>query len=129
MVQAINHRNQSSIYNFNGLGVLTSNIQNNITKDYIIDYTAQVPRELAEVQENISIAYNYGGRNRLSANVQDSALYYHNDMLGSARYLTDSTGMVQATTLYDEWGGITKNKPYRADSIERTWLKDTQEIL
>ena len=117
MVEAKNHQNQSSIYNFNGLGVLTSNIQNDITKDYIIDYTAPVPRELVELQGNLNIAYNYAGRSRLSTDVQGNTLYYHNDILGSARYLTDPTGTVRATTLYDEWGGVTKNKPYQSDNI------------
>jgi len=39
MVKGVNTLGQESIYNFNGLGVLTGN-DGAVSKDYVVDYTA-----------------------------------------------------------------------------------------
>ena len=46
-----NRYGKRSIYKFNGAGVLVNN-SGEMNKDYVVDYTAYVPRELTEVQDN-----------------------------------------------------------------------------
>ena len=108
MIEGISHEKRTSSYQFNGLGCLVSHGQNTDTKDYLLDYTQQVPQELLEIQERRSIAYSYLGRDKLTAltatSLEQVALNYHHDMLGSVRYATDQQGQVQLSNIYSEWG-------------------------
>jgi RHS repeat-associated protein len=114
MVMGKNRYGKRSIYNFNGAGVLVNN-SGEVNKDYVVDYTAYVPRKLTEVQDNsIAFKYVYGGRNKVSAHisskVEKTKLQYHSDRLGSTTYLTDGKGNIQAMASYDEWGNRTRHE-------------------
>jgi hypothetical protein len=86
-----------------------------------VDYTSYVPRELTEIQDNsIGFKYVYGGRNRISATINNKAekvkMRYHSDRLGSTTHLTDDNGKIQAMACYDEWGNRTKHETFTLTS-------------
>jgi len=115
MVRGTNKEGVDSVYSFNGLGALVNNTATT-SRDFVLDYTAFVPRELTEVRDNqVALKYAYAAGNRISADVTANTgktkLNYHNDRLGSAVYLTDAQGILQASANYDEWGNRTNILP------------------
>ncbi len=114
MVKGTNKDGESSIYNFNALGVLI-NHSDRVNKDYVVDYTSFVTRELVETQDQdngLNLRYAYAGLKRISANIVSNddkvKMFYHNDRLGSAVLATDNIGKVRAKANYDEWGNRSK---------------------
>ena len=98
-----------------------------IDKSYVIDYTSGIHNYLMKYEsgspDSLSYRYVYANEAKLSVNVSpvtqaagdliengEIRLYYHNDRLGSARYLSSGkTGKIASWTAYDEWGQITHN--------------------
>ena len=112
MVKGTNKDGESSAYRYNGLNVLVGNIDK-ANKDYVIDYTYPIPRELLEYRDGMDFKYVYSGRNHLSVDIKngvdDMKLFYHNDRLGSVVFAADNDDKVKARTIHDEWGNISSS--------------------
>ena len=99
-------------YEYDGDGNLCEKItkdgNDNITahSQYFYDYSADLPRVLAEVDvlNGNVIDYTYG--NRLYGKYDSAMYYYHQDGLNNILAVTDASGCVKNTYAYDDFGEV-----------------------
>nr|MCR5737705.1 hypothetical protein [Eubacterium sp.] len=113
-------RDRQSTYTYDGLGnPITEQTrsqyytnQTNVTKDYIYDYTEEVP------SDGVIVDYTYGdAKERMEAVITSTSVYNQTrkiynistDERGSSRWALDDVGNVMAKTSYDAWGSVTEN--------------------
>lgn len=110
---------ESSVYVYNGLGMRVSNIQvtkdsrKPVTEEYVIDYTSGENNDLcvystSEKGQYVD-SYIYAGGEQLYLNTgkpgkETQTYYIHEDVMGSASYLTEEDGTVCQRIEYDVWG-------------------------
>ncbi|CAM2069235.1 hypothetical protein SCOR_27950 [Sulfidibacter corallicola] len=87
---------------------------------YVIDGNRDVPRVLAELDENglPRLRYTLSDDALLSVQNETSSRFHHHDDLGDTLALTDETGTVTDVYRYDPWGDPTRaegetENPYR----------------
>src|SRR5205807_9140233 len=94
----------STTYAYNGDGLRTSKTVNGTTTNFMWDVADGLPLVLTDG----SNAYVYGPDGRPLEQINgSSAVFFHQDQLGSTRALTDATGTVVATYSYDNYGNTT----------------------
>jgi RHS repeat-associated protein len=94
-------------YEYNGDGNRVSMTRNGVTTRYINDEARGLVQVLAETDVNgvTQKSYTYGN-DLISMETAYSKSYYHYDGLGSVRNLTNSTGAVAASYVYDGFGKL-----------------------
>src|SRR5205807_4037827 len=94
----------SGAYAYNGDGLRTSKTINGTATNFTWDVADGLPLVLTDG----SNAYVYGPDGRPLEQINgSSAVFFHQDQLGSTRALTDATGTVVATYSYDNYGNTT----------------------
>lgn len=91
----------ASTYTYNGFGHLVSL---NGT-DYVIDYSAEIPRNLVEGEGSTAIRLVYG-LDVIKADSLTDSLYIHTDRQGSPRLGMDENGEAVAFTKLSPWGKL-----------------------
>lgn len=92
-------------YAYNGDGLRTSKTVSGSTASLLWDVASGLPLML----ESAGVRYVYGPGGAVIAQIDSggTALYYHQDHLGSTRVLTNGSGSVVATYTYDAYGSVT----------------------
>jgi RHS repeat-associated protein len=93
----------SASYSYNGDGLRATKTVSGATSQYAWDLKGGRPLT------DGSLSYVYGPGNMPLEQVSSSgsALYLHQDQLGTTRFLTDATGAIVATYGYDPYGNLT----------------------
>ena len=118
MVEGTNWKGDKSAYTYNGLGLRVNNTQTThagkvYARDYVIDYTSFENDDLMVFAEgNGQLEYEqkhvYAGSERIEQFTDkgnwERTLYVHEDVMGSTRYYTKSSGQSFAELTYDAWG-------------------------
>jgi len=93
--------NDTTTYQYNGLGDRISQMVNNVTTNYTLDLNTG----LTQVLSDGTTDYLYG--NGRIAQVNTSAEYFLGDALGSVHQMTDASGEITFARGYDPYGVVT----------------------
>ncbi len=94
--------NGTITYSYNGIGDRLSQTVNGVPTNYILDLNAG----LTQVLSDGTNTYTYG-LVRISQQRGGTPDYFLSDALGSVRQMTDQTGAITYTQMYDPYGMVT----------------------
>ena len=95
----------AATYAYNGDGLRMSKTVSGTTTQSTWDLSGSLPALI--VDGSTKYVYGAGGRPLEQIDGSGTALYFHQDQLGSTRALTNAAGAVAATFSYDAYGNIT----------------------
>jgi RHS repeat-associated protein len=95
----------SATYAYNGDGLRMSKTVSGVTTPFTWDVAEGPPLLLYD--GSTSYIYGQAGQPLEQISSSGTALYFHQDQLGSTRLLTDQSGIVQASYTYDTYGNLT----------------------
>ena len=95
------------LYRYNTEGVRIRVFENNVASEFIVDSNQPYPQVIAqqESDDSVSTEYLYAG-DLLSQQSANAVHYYHYDSLGTTRALSDSSGAITDTYLYEAFGNL-----------------------
>ncbi len=97
---------QTIRYTYDSNGIRTSKTVNDITTQYLVDSNQPYAQVLQESEnDTLTVSYTYGS-DLLSQTRDNKTTTYHYDGLGSARYLSDSTGAFTDSYDYEAFGKL-----------------------
>ena len=97
---------QTIRYSYDSNGIRTSKTVNDVTTQYLVDSNQPYAQVLQEREEGeVTVSYTYGS-DLISQTRQDKTTTYHYDGLGSARFLSDESGMFTDSYDYEAFGKL-----------------------
>ena len=99
----------TTTYAYDGWGTLIRETRDGLTTDLVLDEQAALPRVLAAIRsDGYEELYAYGPEGlhaqRTITGTTDTLSYALLDAQGSLTHLTDATGTLTLTRVYDAWG-------------------------